>query len=58
MDLKGNSVTWVGHATWIWETSEGRRVMHSSPTLLHRRFAARRSGCGNRSTPLERFSVR
>jgi L-ascorbate metabolism protein UlaG (beta-lactamase superfamily) len=27
MDLKGNSVTWVGHGTWIWETSEGRRIM-------------------------------
>jgi L-ascorbate metabolism protein UlaG (beta-lactamase superfamily) len=27
MDLKGNRVTWVGHGTWIWETSEGRRIM-------------------------------
>lgn len=27
MDLKGNSVTWLGHGTWIWETSEGKRVM-------------------------------
>jgi L-ascorbate metabolism protein UlaG (beta-lactamase superfamily) len=27
MDLKGNRVTWVGHGTWIWETSEGKRIM-------------------------------
>jgi L-ascorbate metabolism protein UlaG (beta-lactamase superfamily) len=27
MDLKGNAVTWVGHGTWIWETSEGKRIM-------------------------------
>jgi L-ascorbate metabolism protein UlaG (beta-lactamase superfamily) len=27
MDLKGNSVTWVGHGTWIWETSQGKRIM-------------------------------
>jgi len=27
MDLKGNSVTWIGHGTWLWETSEGRRIM-------------------------------
>lgn len=27
MDLKGNTVTWVGHGTWLWETSEGRRVL-------------------------------
>lgn len=43
MDLKGNSVTWVGHGTWIWETSEGRRIMvdpwlkgnPSAPPELH-----------------------
>lgn len=43
MDLKGNSVTWVGHGTWIWETSEGRRIMvdpwlkgnPSAPAELH-----------------------
>jgi L-ascorbate metabolism protein UlaG (beta-lactamase superfamily) len=27
MDLKGNSVTWLGHGTWLWETSEGKRVL-------------------------------
>ncbi|MEW6582351.1 MAG: metal-dependent hydrolase [Actinomycetota bacterium] len=27
MDLKGNSVTWVGHGTWLWETSQGARIM-------------------------------
>ena len=27
MDLKGNKVTWVGHGTWLWETSEGKRIM-------------------------------
>lgn len=27
MDLKGNAVTWCGHGTWLWETSEGKRVL-------------------------------
>jgi len=27
MDLKGNAVTWLGHGTWLWETSEGKRVL-------------------------------
>lgn len=27
MDLRGNSVTWLGHGTWLWTTSEGKRVM-------------------------------
>lgn len=27
MDLRGNSVTWLGHGTWLWETSEGKRIM-------------------------------
>ena len=27
MDLRGNSVTWLGHGTWLWETSEGKRVL-------------------------------
>ena len=27
MDLRGNSVTWLGHGTWLWETSEGTRVL-------------------------------
>jgi L-ascorbate metabolism protein UlaG (beta-lactamase superfamily) len=27
VDLKGNAVTWYGHGTWLWETSEGKRVM-------------------------------
>jgi L-ascorbate metabolism protein UlaG (beta-lactamase superfamily) len=27
MDLKGNSVTWLGHGTWRWETSEGKRLL-------------------------------
>ena len=27
MDLRGNSVTWVGHGTWLWETSEGKRIL-------------------------------
>ena len=43
MDLKGNSVTWIGHGTWLWETSEGRRIMvdpwlkgnPSAPPELH-----------------------
>lgn len=27
MDLRGNSVTWLGHGTWLWTTSEGKRVI-------------------------------
>jgi L-ascorbate metabolism protein UlaG (beta-lactamase superfamily) len=27
MDLKGNATTWLGHATWLWETSEGKRLL-------------------------------
>ncbi|MGD9694520.1 MAG: metal-dependent hydrolase [Thermoleophilia bacterium] len=27
MDLRGNAVTWLGHGTWLWETSEGKRVL-------------------------------
>jgi L-ascorbate metabolism protein UlaG (beta-lactamase superfamily) len=27
MDLKGNAVTWLGHGTWLWETSEGKRIL-------------------------------
>jgi L-ascorbate metabolism protein UlaG (beta-lactamase superfamily) len=27
MDLRGNRVTWCGHGTWLWETSEGQRIM-------------------------------
>jgi L-ascorbate metabolism protein UlaG (beta-lactamase superfamily) len=27
MDLKGNTLTWVGHGTWIWETADGKRIM-------------------------------
>ena len=27
MDLRGNSVTWVGHGTWLWETSESKRIL-------------------------------
>ena len=27
MDLRGNAVTWLGHGTWLWETSEGRRLL-------------------------------
>jgi L-ascorbate metabolism protein UlaG (beta-lactamase superfamily) len=27
MDLKGNRVTWLGHGTWLWETSDGKRVL-------------------------------
>ncbi|MDH3724323.1 MAG: metal-dependent hydrolase [Thermoleophilia bacterium] len=27
MDLKGNSVTWLGHGTWLWTTSEGKRIL-------------------------------
>lgn len=27
MDLRGNSVTWLGHGTWLWESSEGKRVL-------------------------------
>ena len=43
MDLKGNRVTWIGHGTWLWETSEGRRILvdpwlsgnPSAPEELH-----------------------
>ncbi len=43
MDLRGNRVTWIGHATWLWETSEGRRILvdawlkdnPSAPPELH-----------------------
>jgi L-ascorbate metabolism protein UlaG (beta-lactamase superfamily) len=27
MDLRGNAVTWLGHGTWLWETSEGSRLL-------------------------------
>ena len=27
MDLKGNAATWLGHGTWMWETSEGKRLL-------------------------------
>ena len=27
MDLGGNRVTWLGHGTWLWETSEGKRIL-------------------------------
>jgi L-ascorbate metabolism protein UlaG (beta-lactamase superfamily) len=27
MDLKGNSITWLGHGTWLWRTSEGKGVL-------------------------------
>jgi L-ascorbate metabolism protein UlaG (beta-lactamase superfamily) len=27
VDLNGNSVTWLGHGTWLWQTSEGTRIM-------------------------------
>jgi len=27
MDLRGNSATWVGHGTWLWESSEGKRLL-------------------------------
>jgi L-ascorbate metabolism protein UlaG (beta-lactamase superfamily) len=27
MDLGGNRVTWCGHGTWLWETSEGKRIL-------------------------------
>jgi L-ascorbate metabolism protein UlaG (beta-lactamase superfamily) len=27
VDLKGNSVTWLGHGTWLWQTSDGKRVL-------------------------------
>jgi L-ascorbate metabolism protein UlaG (beta-lactamase superfamily) len=27
MDLRGNSITWLGHGTWLWETSEGKRIL-------------------------------
>ena len=27
MDLNGNSVTWLGHGTWLWTTSEGKRLL-------------------------------
>jgi len=43
MDLKGNRVTWIGHGTWLWETSEGKRILvdpwlagnPSAPPELH-----------------------
>jgi len=27
VDLRGNAVTWCGHGTWLWETSEGKRLL-------------------------------
>lgn len=27
MDLRGNSVTWLGHGTWLWQSSEGKRIL-------------------------------
>ena len=27
MDLKGNRVTWLGHGTWLWETSDNKRIL-------------------------------
>ena len=27
MDLRGNGVTWLGHGTWLWTTSEGKKVI-------------------------------
>ena len=27
MDLRGNAVTWLGHGTWLWQSSEGRRIL-------------------------------
>ena len=27
MDLRGNAITWLGHGTWLWETSEGARLL-------------------------------
>jgi L-ascorbate metabolism protein UlaG (beta-lactamase superfamily) len=27
MDLKGNRVTWLGHGTWLWTSSEGKRIL-------------------------------
>jgi L-ascorbate metabolism protein UlaG (beta-lactamase superfamily) len=27
MDLRGNAATWLGHGTWLWETSEGKRLL-------------------------------
>ncbi|MCU0308251.1 MAG: metal-dependent hydrolase [Thermoleophilia bacterium] len=27
MDLKGNTLTWCGHGTWLWQTVEGKKVL-------------------------------
>jgi L-ascorbate metabolism protein UlaG (beta-lactamase superfamily) len=27
MDLRGNAATWLGHGTWLWETSEGKKLL-------------------------------
>lgn len=27
MDLKGTAVTWLGHGTWLWETTDGKRIL-------------------------------
>ena len=27
MDLNGNAVTWLGHGTWLWTTSQGKRIL-------------------------------
>ncbi|MEZ5081384.1 MAG: metal-dependent hydrolase [Thermoleophilia bacterium] len=27
MDLNGNTVTWLGHGTWLWATSQGKRIL-------------------------------
>ncbi len=27
MDLRGNTVTWLGHGTWLWQSSEGSTIL-------------------------------
>jgi len=27
MDLRGNTVTWLGHGTWLWRTSESKKIL-------------------------------
>ncbi len=27
MDLRGNTVTWLGHGTWLWQSSEGKKIL-------------------------------
>lgn len=38
MDLKGNKITWLGHATFRIETAEGKTI-YVDPWVMETRFA-------------------